>query len=266
VFARALLLLLLAASLPGQEPPLPSGDQLAAITRRGRTLAAYDFVAWHGSDAIMELRPDSSRVGMYIARGEPTGWVLAIGRLSATLDTFYVAYEARVDDSAKAFRARALEPRVADTDYYARAARALVTTLDVFKGERRPYNLAVFPVEGGDGWWVYHFPAQLIPGVWPHGGDWRYRVSSDGRTILETRQLHRSILESQAPDSLRGKIERGYHTAIMDDMVEDTDVFLVLARKPVIPETVVSRSFMFTIDTTGAITCVYRHAEPSRRP
>lgn len=259
---RCLLLLVIASvELHGQAAILPAREQLDAITRRGRMLAAYDRVAWHGSDAIMELQPVHDRVQYYIARREMDGWVLVMGKLNTTSDTFAVAYEARTKDSGRGFTTRSLQPVRPDTGYFAGAARALTSALEAFTMPARPYNMAVLPVEDGDGWWVYLFPAPTSLGVWPHGGDWRYRISRDGRKVLETRQLHRSILEFSrpAPASPSDTLVSGMHTAIVDDIVEDTDVYLVLTRRPVVREVVVSKSFVFSIDTSGVITCAVRH-------
>jgi hypothetical protein len=44
-----------------QAPPDPPTDSaLAAITERGRQLAAYDAVAWHGTDALLAKPADTT--------------------------------------------------------------------------------------------------------------------------------------------------------------------------------------------------------------
>ena len=45
--------------------------ELDAITTRGRILAEYDQAAWHGTDAVMALQPDRSRIGGYLAHRFP---------------------------------------------------------------------------------------------------------------------------------------------------------------------------------------------------
>src|SRR4051812_42708433 len=56
--------------------------ELDAISTRGRMLAEYDQAAWHGTDAVMELRPDQSRMGGYLARRRADGlWEVVFGRL-----------------------------------------------------------------------------------------------------------------------------------------------------------------------------------------
>jgi hypothetical protein len=116
--------------------------------------------------------------------------------------------------------------------------------------EKRPYNQAV--VSNADGTFlVYFLPAQTKVGIFPLGGDVRFKVSAGGDKILETRQLHRSIIEFKV---LQGaKIESGYHTAVLDDIPEDTDVFHVLAREPKVPEMVVTQKYVYQIEVDGTI-------------
>ena len=94
-------------------------------------------------------------------------------------------------------------------------------------------------------------PAPTQEGVWPLGGDVRYLISSDGTQVRETRILHKSILEPPAPD--KGKMEAGYHTAVLANVPEDTDVFHVLVRQPRVPEYVLAPDFMYRIETNGTV-------------
>jgi hypothetical protein len=50
-------------------------------------------------------------------------------------------------------------------------------------------------------------------------------------------------------------------SVFLDDRPEDTDVFLVLSRKPQVPEYVVSQSFYFRIEVDGEIIAYDRETE-----
>lgn len=248
---RVLLMLVVcltsAGPLLGQVPP--SKAQLDGITARGRVLADYDRAAWLGSDAVLSLSPEG--ITHYIAHERGTEWIVSFGKLTADTDSFLVAFEARPVNGGTRYEARAISPPRVDVDYLARAARAINTSVDAFESASRPYNSAVLPQPSGE-WWVYLYPAPTVNGVWPHGSDVRYRVSRDGRRLLEERRLHKEVIEYGPPPE---SSKSGVHTAVMDDIVEDTDVFLVLARQPPMPELVVSRSFLFTIEIDGRISC-----------
>jgi len=229
--------------------------ELDAISARGRVLAEYDQAAWHGTDAVLALRPVDSLVRGYLARRRADGlWEVVFGKVDAKAGAFLIAYRA-VQRSAgdTSYMASAVSPRESDTEWYGRAGLALDVARDAFGAVNRPYNAMVVPASEEGDWFVYVVPAPTQPGVFPLGGDARYRVSRDGRTVIARRRLHNTILEYGATRH-EGKLEAGYHTAILDDRPEDTDVFHVLSRVPKVPEYIVSKSYFFRVDLDGRIT------------
>jgi hypothetical protein len=246
------------------QPTAPTVSQLADITARGRALAAYDSAAWHGTDAVAALKPPNGSIARYIARPTTAGWVVAFGRLTAARDTFLVAYEAVHTADARqfdGFTGVAHDKPLVDTDYYVRAARALDTASADFGPVQRSYNVASLPAPQGK-WWVYVLPAPTVYGVWPLGADARYLISPDGRTILEKRRLHNSVIEFSArslPPTPGSVIRAGTHTAVLADIPEDTDVFHVLTRTPKVPEYVMTDRYIYRIDTDGKINFLGTH-------
>ncbi|HVT39481.1 MAG TPA: hypothetical protein VHE78_10575 [Gemmatimonadaceae bacterium] len=238
----------------------PSRDSLAAISRRGFLLAQYDFVAWAASDSVTGRHPSSGLVRGYVARRRGDRWEVAFGRLSTERDTFYIAFEARQrpsDDSN--FDVAAITPPRADTGYYVRAARAIAMATADFGKQPCPYNPAVLERDDGT-LLVYLMPAQLQLGVYPLGADVRYLFQSDGRTILAKRRLHNMLLQyGETPGS--GKLEASTHSAVLDDIPEDTDVFHVLVRQPQVPEYIVTDAFLYRLDLTGEIHFLGRRSE-----
>ncbi|HYK21926.1 MAG TPA: hypothetical protein VEV42_14395, partial [Pyrinomonadaceae bacterium] len=148
----------------------------------------------------------------------------------------------------KEFKASKLGPPREDTGYFLFAARAMDLSAADFKGEDRPYNIAVLPAPS-DQFYVYIIPAQTQNGVYPLGGDARYLISADGLKVLEKRQMHKAIIEFAARDN----VQAGYHIAVMDEIPEDSDVFHVLARKPSVPELIVTRLFVYQVEPDGKI-------------
>jgi hypothetical protein len=238
------------AASHGQSGPVPTSQQLAAITERGRLLAAYDVAAWYATDAVLPLRPPDDAVNASVARQGADGrWVVSFGRLTASRDTFYRAYEAVQGADPKTFQVITHSPAEPLVGYERNATVALRTGAKAFGVVRRPYNGYALPTPNGE-WWVYFLPAQTQAGVYPHGGDARFRVSADGTRLLETRRMHNSILESPMPDS----VVAGYHTAVLDYLPEDSDVFLVLRRQPARPEYIVSECCYYEVRIDGTIT------------
>lgn len=243
------ILPLLLATAEAQASKKPSEAELAAITARGILLAEYDSAAWQATDAVQAAHPVEGRVGRYIGRKTDAGWVVDFGRLNQVQGKFLVAYEA-VQVSSK-FEVKSFDPAREDTGWNLAAAKGIETAMRDFGATSRPYNIAVLPEEHS--MYVYLYPAQVKAEVYPLGADVRYRVSLDGMKIIEKRQMHKSIIES---DTARKDItvKVGYHSHVLSEVPEDTDVFLVLTRQPRVPELVVAGPYMFTIDVNGKIT------------
>jgi len=247
--AGLILLLASLTTFAQKERTTPATEaELAQITERGRNLAAYDVAAWYATDAVIALKPAEGSVVRYIAKRTGDRWTVAFGRLNETRDKFLISYEATQGSAPKEFKASSLGPPREDAGFFLFAARAIDTALADFKGEARPYNVAVLPAPS-DRLYVYVLPAQTQNGVYPLGGDARYLISGDGLKMIEKRQMHKAIIEFSGA----GNAEAGYHTAIMDQIPEDSDVFHVLARKPSLPEWIATKSFVYQIQPDGSI-------------
>lgn len=252
---RPVLLILViglsASATLAQRSSPPSKAELAEITERGRQLAEYDVAAWHATDAVLALKPLEGSVARYIAKKTNNGWVVAFGRFNEKRDKFLIVYEANQGASPKEFSVKKYDSPREDTGFYLSAAQAIETALADFRGVNRRYNVAVLPASSGQ-MYVYVVPAQTKQGIYPLGGDVRYLVSQDGSKIVEKRQLHKSIIEFATPPEVQ-KVEAGYHTAVLDDIPEDTDVFHVLVRKPSVPEWIATQQYVYRIETDGTI-------------
>jgi len=232
----------------------PSSAELAAITARGRMLAEYDTAAWQATDAVLATHPKSEPSGRYIGHKTDAGWVVDFGYLNEAGDKFVVNYE--VAQAGAKLEVKSFNPERQDTGWNLSAARGMKTALADFSGVDHPYNIAALPAEGGS-LYVYVYPGQVKTGVYPLGADARYRLSPDGMKIVDKRQMHKSLIESVSADP-KVKVESGYHTHVLSDVPEDTDVMLVLTREPRVPEIVVAGTYVFTIDVSGNITVADR--------
>jgi hypothetical protein len=222
---------------------------LAGITARGRLLAAYDRAAWHATDALLAARADLTGLTGSVARPLEDGWHVYYGRLTAARDTFWVAYEAIEAGAPDTFRLVQHAPVLPFVGWELRAARALQTGLSDFGTPDRMYNAYVLPAPQ-DRFWVYFLPGQTRSGIWPHGGDQRYLVSAQGDSIIQARRMHRAVIEFTPPPA---NAVAGSHAALVDDVPEDSDVFLVLWRQPPRAEVVVTQHYVYEIALDGVI-------------
>ncbi|MEP6621190.1 MAG: hypothetical protein ABJE47_17830 [bacterium] len=240
---------------------MPTRDSLNAITIRGRLLSNYDFASSAASDSVMARKPAAELVRGWVARMRGDRWDVAFGRLNATSDTFFVAFEAHQrKENPDQFDVVTNTPARPDTGYYARASHAIAVAQADFGPQQRPYNPAILERPSGQ-FWVYLMPAQLRSNVFPLGADVRYLVDRDGKTVLAKRRLHQSLIESIPRRDDKAQLVAGTHTAVLDDIPEDTDVFHVLVRQPQVPEFVVTDAFVYHIGLDGVIRVVGRSSE-----
>jgi len=230
----------------------PSAEELVAISERGIALNEYDQAAWHASDAVQTANPKTVEGQRWIAKKENGKWAVVFGKLNADKTLFQIFYEAAQQAKPQEFKVTAETTQRADNEFYLFAARAIEVTLADFRGEKRPYNTAVLPAPQ-DQLFVYIYPAQTKPRIYPLGGDVRYLISADGTKIVEKRQMHKSILE--VPPLGKGKkLAAGFHTHVLSDLPEDTDVFHVLTQDPRVPEMVGTAHFVYEVRPDGTIT------------
>jgi hypothetical protein len=241
----------------GQSPAKPTNEELAAITERGRALQEYDQAAWHATDMVQTANPKTVDGQHYLAKKENGRWVVVFGALNSEKSKFLISYEAEQLAKPKEFAVKKDDPASVDEGFYLFAARALELALADFGRTNHPYNAAVLPathteVKDGEGLlYVYLYPAPTKAGVFPLGGDVRYLISADGTKILVKRQLHKTILETTAAKGK--KIVAGFHTHVLSDEPEDTDVLHVLQQDPPLPEMIGTPHFLYQVAADGSI-------------
>lgn len=244
--------ILLSASVALAQRNSPASKaELAEITERGRQLAEYDVATWYATDAVLAMKPAEGSVARYIAKKTDNKWTVVFGRFNEQRDRFLIVYEANQGANPKEFNVKKYDVPKEDAGFYLSAAKAIETALADFRGESRPYNVAIFPAKSNQ-MYVYVVPAQTEQNVYPLGGDARYLISSDGSKIIEKRQLHKAIIEFETTDNTEG----GFHVAVLDDIPEDSDVFHVLSRKPSIPQWVATSKYVYRIEPDGTINYV----------
>jgi hypothetical protein len=234
---------------PALAQPAPASPQeLAAITQRGRALEAYDHAAWHGTDAAQAAaHGDTTGLEVYVARQTPAGWVVDFGKLDSSGSTFLTAIEAQSTDGLH-FTAARIAPARSDTGFLVGAAHAIKTAQAAFTPiSGYKYNVAVLPNPDGT-MYVYLYPAQSDPKIFPVGGDERFTVSTDRTKIVEAHRMHNSILAQ----NMNGAVA-GVRSVVVANVPQDTDVFHVLARTPPIPDYIVAQGQMYKINTDGTI-------------
>jgi hypothetical protein len=239
--------------VPAAEAVHPSPDSLAAISRRGRALAVVDSIAWLGADAMTSLSLPRDSIRRLVVRSTARGWEVASGVLSDD-GSIYLISEIATPGIQAAWASTLFDPPQPDTAYFARAARAIETSITMFRRPAaRPYIATAVPADDGPWWLVYLYPAPVVTGSWPRGGDIRFRVSADGRVITESRRLHETVTEYNVRTARPASALIDRESPVSGDTPEDTDVFHVIQRRPAIPELMLAGKYRYRIDLDGSI-------------
>lgn len=204
---------------------------------------------------MTSLSSSPGGVRQLIARRTEKGWEVVAGELSPDENTYLIAQLSTPGIQRDRWASSLFDPPLPDTDYYARAGRAIATAFTMFHAvAARPYIATVIPGDDGPWWWVYFYPAPTVGGVWPRGGDMRFRVSADGRVITESRHLHETITDYSARTaSSAGAPSVDRQPIVAGDTPEDTDVLHVIQRRPALPELMSAGRFQYRIDVDGTI-------------
>jgi len=226
-----------------------SKEELAGTEARGRMLYEYDQAAWHSTDAVVALKA-STGFTSFVGRKVDGKWVVVYGKVDNAANKYLVLYEAKQGESPTEFSVNYFAKPKGVDGYFLNAARAFELGRKEFGKTDRAYNTAVLPADDGK-FYVYLMPAQTTNGVYPLGGDVRYLVSKDGKTVIERRQLHITVLEFASTEA--DKPSGAMHTALLDEVPEDTDVFHVLTRQPRFPQWILSKNFVYIVKEDGTL-------------
>jgi len=241
------------ALVEAKKKSAPKAPEFPEVTARGRMLAECLTAMGHARQAVSALHPSPNTITHFNAQKGDSGWVAAFGRYNEKGDQFLIAYEARQGANPDEFTAQQVDPPREDAGFFLLAAKAMDTAGADVRVAKMRYDAAVVPAESGQ-MYVYFVPAQTVAGVYIYGGDFRYLISSDGTKIVEKRQLHKSVLKLGPGGVPAGaKVAAGYHTHVLSDVPEDTDVALVLLRKPSVPEYIGTRNGSYEVLEDGTI-------------
>lgn len=233
-----------------------SAGDLAQITGRGRALFAYDAAAAAATDAVKAVAGAAMPPGQGLYLGHPDqngAWIFDFGTISPDRADFTVYFRASENaPHTTKFTVAKLAPPQTGTPYDLAAARAAMAAQDDFGKVTRPYNYAILLLQNGT-MYVYMYPAQTDPKIHPLGGDERYLVSADGKTLLEKHRMHQRILEIAMNAPPGATVQAGWHTDVFSGTPEDTDVFHVLIRRPSVEEYVGAQGELYLIQTDGTI-------------
>lgn len=245
-----LLVLVTAQAGFGQENEDPV---LRQVERLGRALYEYDQAAAKATDALMDLHPEQSRLGMFIAWRTDTGWKVGFGHLDPEGTAFLLAYEAGIGPDGETWRVETFPEPVRRTGFYRQAARAWQAVKPRVKTDFAPLNVAMLPGDG-ESIYVYVYPGQTTFDHYRLGGDTRYTCDLKRNTVTETRRLHRDVLlMPYAVKSDEDKVDITSTTAVVTNVPVETDILYVLSRRFSAQHVVLTKQWTYILTPKGRI-------------
>lgn len=267
-FVMASILAAAAPALSQSQSRPATDDELAAVSKRGRILAKMQTLKDSATDLLLTKEQkysdgattDGAELSVQVQMPPYGETKVAYGRLGSSQDTYFIDFVVSGDKGHTAIKT--FSPPLEDHEYFLDAARALSAARQ--SAADSPGSYLILPLDKNHKrFYVYLYPrdkgkAYLL------GGDKRYKVilDADGVLVAETKQLHQATLKYQVKKNARF----GYHSAVIDDKPEDTDVLHVLTRKPVLPEFVSTTNYLYRIETDGQIKFVDKINHLKQRP
>ncbi len=229
-----------------------SSPVFSDVTERGHLLNEYYTAASLATEAVLSTGSTPQKTDACIAIKVGSEWKVVFGHLSHDRGKFLISYEVLPNKDGRVSEPKKYQVPLEDDGIFRSAARAINLALRDFGETKRPYNSMVLP-SSNHNLLVYVTPAQTNPDVYLFGGDVRYLISGDGESIIEKRKLHVSIIELKRSLDSPGSIASGYHTHVLSDVPEDTDIFYVLNRRPLVPELIRTNTRVFLVQIDGSI-------------
>lgn len=253
----------------GKSKAPASPAQLVAIEERGTNLYLYERALLVSMEALKQSQIKAGLANVsdgenfsILVQLNPKGFKTAFGRLGGEKHCYFIDFlvEGEWQDTqpktASTGKVVFLSPPQEDQSTFLAMARAL----NLVKEEKEallPYkghHYAVLPGQSAGSFYVYFYPRPEDKGTYFLGHDLRVKVEAD--EVKERRVMHRTILSfPNKADKQRERLEpvMGVHSAVVDELPEDTDVMHVLLRKPATKEMVITKTYLYEIEKSGRI-------------
>ncbi|HEY5808772.1 MAG TPA: hypothetical protein VIT67_12425 [Povalibacter sp.] len=218
-----------AAAEPG--PQEQYAAEIADAEHFGELIYRHDQAAWLATDAVQQLRTDK-RVRGWITNEHKDGIVVSfVGTTSG--DALHELYRVRL--SAEGMLEGPADvvdpPRVLTAEEQAQFKARTTAATSSFERCSDRYNSVVLPAqrEGKPTWIVYLLTGVTKAETLAVGGNFRFDVSGDGASVLESRAFTRACMEmSYAKDPDKGEIKMMVLTHLLDPVPTELHAFLSL--------------------------------------
>lgn len=230
----------------------PFAEEIARIEKRAELIAGYERASILSSDYLMGRQVDTNGVETWVALFEERMWVVYYGKLSKKEKQFKSVYVVAIPHG-KSKEVTMASPRKTSKDLLTFARAIKIAANEITEPQVPRYNPSVFREIDGT-ITVYFLPGNTQEGIVLIGGEYKVSVSSDGKRVLNSRKVHNSILRMQEhPADPDDKPAGGYHTHVLGDLPEETEVAVLRLHPTLAPHIIVGEKWTFGVDKEGKV-------------
>lgn len=252
-FAMAAPALAQAQDASSAPKPVPIEEwSLSKVSAMGREIYNQDTAAWVATDALLAATPQE---GLSDLRGwivEPSGPNQLVRFLRTDGEGFRAGWDVPVIDG-KAGAVEIVTEGFLTPDEQARwnARQTAMAKTGSLRCSRN-LNTVVADDPDSDGWLVWLLTSTDQNGVLPVGGNYRFKITPDGKTVLRRDQLSNGCLNLQVP--VQGSQAVLFVTQLVSTAPVETHVFLSLQHQQTIYVGTKDRTFAVEGDRIEDVT------------
>ncbi len=227
---------MIAAPALAKEPPAPTAQEQAAITRaveRGRLIYAFDQAAWHSTDELMRKVPKTTLPAVRGWVTEPRGDLLRVTYYGVEGGAPQALFQADMRGAAVAQshlfdegEDRTLSPETLAL------IEARTAALRAGEGKARctsgRFNVVVLPQGAGEPAAVYLLTPMETKGQYPFGGHYEVDVGPGGKVVSERAFTNSCLNLGAAPAGPNGEAVAMLLTHMLDPTPTEIHVFMSL--------------------------------------
>ena len=230
--------------------------QIMNIENRGHEIADYDRVATVATDVLLGMKPNPEQLGLYVAEKVNDVWMVSFGKYSdfnGFMPTYIFSCPSDKPNEMKLLTYEEVEKILDD---YPSEVPEFTAAIDTAVEATKPdmtfptYNPSVFR-ELDQTITVYLLPGNDDTQTILLGGDFKIKLTSNGKKVINKEKLHASYI--RFPVERPKDAVMSLHTHPLSDLPNETDIAMILLHPVLAPHAIVGNWYTSTIDKDGKI-------------
>lgn len=224
-------------------------EELKNVQRLGTYLFQYKQACRIANDTLKAANYNFQSITSYYTYKENGNWKVGFGKYGEASNEYLISYEVIYNPTTGKCSLASYETAVKEKSFYCNASKMERVISKMLDPVNKPYTYTIVPVDSST-WYMYAIPEQTEPGVYRLGGDTRFTINWRTNQIIETKRLHKSILQMPVKNNNpHGTIS----SAPVSPIPVESDVLYVLSRDFKGIHKIITKQYIFTINDRGEI-------------